>query len=70
MRALRGHQSAAAGTAVLMMAIVLTAPLNYGFVLVLTWLLMHLAQGAVDRTIAGLMRVPDADDTRARLSAS
>jgi O-antigen/teichoic acid export membrane protein len=39
MRTLRGHQSAAAGTAVLMIAIALTAPLNYGFGLALAWLL-------------------------------
>jgi O-antigen/teichoic acid export membrane protein len=39
MRDLRGHQSAAAGTAVLMVAIALAAPLNYGFGLALAWLL-------------------------------
>ena len=55
MRDLRGHQSAAAGTAVLMGAIALVAPLNYGFGLALAWLLPAAEFGAVSVLLTVLL---------------
>ncbi len=55
MRDLRGHQSAAAGTAVLMGAIALAAPLNYGFGLALAWLLPAAEFGRVSVLLTVLL---------------
>ncbi len=55
MRTLRGHQEAAAGTAVLMLAVVLTAPLHYGFGLALTWLLPAADFGVVSVLLTVLL---------------
>jgi O-antigen/teichoic acid export membrane protein len=55
MRDLRGHQSAAAGTAVLMGAIALAAPLNYGFGLALAWLLPAAEFGVVSVLLTVLL---------------
>src|SRR4051812_8320021 len=55
MRDLRGHQSAAAGTAVLMGAIALAAPLNYGFGLALAWLLPASEFGVVSVLLTVLL---------------
>lgn len=55
MRSLRGHQSAATGTAVLMIGIVLTAPLNYGFGLALAWLLPTAEFGVVSVLLTVLL---------------
>ncbi|HEY2222097.1 oligosaccharide flippase family protein [Actinomycetospora sp.] len=55
MRDLREHQSAATGTAVLMAAIALAAPLNYGFGLALAWLLPAADFGAVSVLLTVLL---------------
>lgn len=55
MRDLRGHQSAAAGTAALMAAIALAAPLNYGFGLALAWLLPPADFGVVSVLLTVLL---------------
>lgn len=52
---IRAHQSAAGGTAVLMVGIVLTAPLNYGFGLALAWLLPASEFGLVSMLLTVLL---------------
>ncbi len=55
MRALRGHQSAATGTVVMMGALALLAPLNYGFGLALAWLLPAAELGVVSVLLTVLL---------------
>ncbi|MDD7938716.1 oligosaccharide flippase family protein [Actinomycetospora lutea] len=55
MRALRGHESAATGTAVLVLGIALTAPLHYGFALALAWLLPTAEFGVVGALLSVLL---------------
>ncbi len=55
MRALRGHQSAATGTAVAMIGLALSAPLNYGFAVALAWLLPASEFGVVSVMLTVLL---------------